>query len=105
MPLAFRNDAATGPGCCLLSATALFMAMMACVVSSLLILSATLRACGHALRLFLFMTRAMFWKPKMFFGSLSTVYLPLASCGSVVEHVDRVDRAAVERLILEAEGQ
>ena len=51
------------------------------------------------------MTKATFWKPKTPLGSLSTVYLPLASCASVVNTFARVDLARVERLVLDAQGE
>ena len=51
------------------------------------------------------MTKATFWKPKIPFGSSSTVYLPLASCASVENTFAAVHVALVERLVLEAERE
>src|SRR5205085_3630373 len=68
--LADRNALATSPGCCLSIATALFIAMMAGVVSSALTwLMMFMNCCPpSSLSFLVLMTRAMFWKPKMCLG-------------------------------------
>ena len=77
---------ATVASSCLSMATALFIAVIASVVSSLLTELMTSMNCSppSAASLFLSMTKDTFWKPKTPLGSFSTVYLPLASCASVV---------------------
>ncbi len=79
---------ATAEGDCWSSWTAAFILMIAGKVSSALTLLIVCVKAGPSVWTRLFLTTgATFWKPKSFFVSVSTVYLPAWSCGSVVKIV------------------
>ena len=66
---------ATAAGLFLSRSTAAFICCMACVVSfALTALRIWVNSGPSAARTFLEKIGATFWKPKMFFGSFSTVY-------------------------------
>ena len=85
-PFACRNCRATSAGDCLSIATAAFICCIALVVSTLLTaLSVSSNAGPSALSTLVDTIGVTFWKPKTFFGSSSTTYLPLCSWPSVVK--------------------
>src|SRR6185503_19374045 len=76
-PFACRNCRATSAGDCLAIATAAFICCIALVVSTLLTAFSVSANAGPSAASTLVETIGVtFWKPKTFFGSSSTTYLP-----------------------------
>ena len=76
---------ATAAGRCWSSATAAFIFWIAGIVSSALTLLIVCANAGpSAARTLCLTIGATFWNPNTPFGSASITYLPVVSCGSVV---------------------